>query len=538
MKPVLKCLGVLCALAAFAQSPVTITTTSPLPAASIGVSYSVQLNASGGVSPYRWSANAGLPPGLSLSQSGLISGTPAQTGSYIVSVSAVDSERQPQSATSRLQITVQASTSTSALTITSVSPLPNGSAGGNYSFNLAATGGVTPYYWTVYAGSLPPGLTLAASGALTGTPTTVGPYTFTAQVTDSASETAHTATQTFSLRITQALTVTTPTPLYGAAGSALDIVMTASGGVLPEIWQVPAGTQLPTGLTLDTISGFLQGTPPAPGTFTFSVQVSDSGGGTATKALVLIVAPAISITTVSPAPAASAGAAYSLTFAATGGNPAYTWKVDSGALPPGLLLDPATGILSGTPSTAGSYSFVIRLIDTSSATLTKAFTLVVNQPGPGAQLSTNNLDFTALSGGDAPAAQSLVLVSLGPQPLQFTIQIDGGSAGAAAPAWLTVQLLKGATPAQIPVAVDQTGLAPQKYTARILVNTSDTRQNIVTVTAHRASHPGAARRRATLSAILGHSGCAHRDPDLVRAKRRRRRTVLLSSGGNGRRFLD
>src|SRR5262249_4334208 len=66
--------------------------------------------------------------------------------------------------------------------------------------------------------------------------------------------------------------------------------------------------------------------------------------------------------------------------------------------------------------------------------------------------------------------------------LQFTIQTDSGAAGTAAPPWLSVLLLKGSTPARIPVSVDQTGLQPGKYSGRILVNTSDGRQGVVTVT--------------------------------------------------------
>src|ERR1700680_879145 len=103
MKPILKFVGAVCTFAAFAQSPVTITTTSPLPTATVGVSYSVQLNATGGVSPYTWTANTSLPAGLSLSQSGLISGTPTQAGSSVSSITVRDAERTPQSATVRFQ---------------------------------------------------------------------------------------------------------------------------------------------------------------------------------------------------------------------------------------------------------------------------------------------------------------------------------------------------------------------------------------------------------------------------------------------------
>src|SRR5580698_5808947 len=137
MKPVLRWFGLVCALTvgvAFAQSRLTITTGSALPNASLGVSYTTQLRATGGVSPYTWglynppatfSAGIGgggaLPPGLTLSSGGVISGTPSKTGTFSFEVIASDSEPQPQTAIAAFQITVQLP----ALTITSTSPLPN-----------------------------------------------------------------------------------------------------------------------------------------------------------------------------------------------------------------------------------------------------------------------------------------------------------------------------------------------------------------------------------------------------------------------------
>ena len=571
MKSVVIWLGSICALAAGmpvqAQSPLTITTSSPLPNATLQVSYSTTLQASGGVAPYTWSIGSGsLPPGLSLSSGGVISGVPTQTGTSTFVINAVDSSTQPQVTRKQFDLTVQTpplritsasplpggspgvsyaytlsatggkppytwqlasgslpaglslssggqisgvpSTAGTAqfsvavydtqestasqsftltiqappLTIITTSPLPSGSAGVNYSATLSATGGTPPYNWSA-SGSLPPGLTLAANGVLSGSPTASGNYTFTAQVSDSSGQNyaGQSISKTFSVRITAPLTVTTPSPLAGTAGSSLTIVMTANGGVLPEIWQVAAGSQLPPGLSLDTVSGFLQGTPATAGTYTFTVQVSDNAGGTATKALTMVVAPALSITTASPAPVATAGAAYSLTFAAAGGSPPLAWKLDSGTLPAGLTLDPATGILSGTPASAAVYSLPIRVTDAANATVAKTFALTVNAPGPGGQTSAASLDFTAPAGGDAPAPQSLALNSLGPQALTFTVQLDGGP-GVPAPAWLAARPPKGATPAQISISVDQTGLQPGTYSGRVLVKTSDGQQSIVTVT--------------------------------------------------------
>jgi hypothetical protein len=115
----------------------------------------------------------------------------------------------------------------------------------------------------------------------------------------------------------------------------------------------------------------------------------------------------------------------------------YAWKVDSGTLPTGLTLDPAAGVLSGTPQTPGAYSFVVRVTDYANATVTKPFSLTVNQPGPGAQISVTSLNFTAPAGGDAPAPQNVTLISLATQAFTFTTQIDGGP-GLPAPGWLSV----------------------------------------------------------------------------------------------------
>src|SRR5262249_35419841 len=187
------------------------------------------------------------------------------------------------------------------------------------------------------------------------------------------------------------------------------------------------------------------------------------------------------ITTASPLPSASAGVSYSLTFAVSGAAAPLTWALDSGALPIGLTLGTSTGLLSGAPQDTGTFTFVIRVTDNAKASVTKSFSLTVRASTP-AQISTNSLDFFAVPGGDAPAPQSVALITSGAQALSFTIQLDGGAAGTPAPAWLVVRLLKGFSPARIPVAINAAGFDAGKYSARILINTSDGRQLIVTVT--------------------------------------------------------
>ena len=122
------------------------------------------------------------------------------------------------------------------------------------------------------------------------------------------------------------------------------------------------------------------------------------------------------------------------------------------------------------------------MTDSVKATVVKPVTLTFSVASPGSALSVSSLDFSAQAGGDAPAPQSFSAAVSAGAGLQFTIQTDGGAAGTAAPPWLSVLLLKGSTPARVPVSVDQTGLPPGKYSGRILVNTSDGRQGVVTVT--------------------------------------------------------
>ena len=186
---------------AFTPAALTITTTSPLPSGAPGISYSDTLAATGGTGPYTWSLASGssLPAGLMLSPAGVISGTPSGSGGTTsFSVQVMDSAATPQTATATFSLAV-----TSLLTIGVPTNLPGGFVGTAYSYTLKATGGTTPYTWSISSGSLPAGLSLdAATGAITGTPPgPAGTTNFTIQVTDSSSP-SQSATFGVSLAIT------------------------------------------------------------------------------------------------------------------------------------------------------------------------------------------------------------------------------------------------------------------------------------------------------------------------------------------------
>src|SRR5215472_15836823 len=181
------------AKSASANMAITITaaaaslqiTVSSLADGQTDTAYSASLVAIGGIAPYTWSLSSGsLPAGLTLGSSGQISGTPttAGTSSFIVTVS--DSSSPAQNTTANLSIAITAGVAPLQITTSS---LPGGVANSSYSATESATGGKTPYSWSVSSGSLPGGLALSTSGQISGTPTMSGTYSFTVQVTDSSS---------------------------------------------------------------------------------------------------------------------------------------------------------------------------------------------------------------------------------------------------------------------------------------------------------------------------------------------------------------
>ncbi len=178
--------------------PLTVTTSS-LPGAVVGSSYSQTLQATGGTSPYTWSVASGsLPSGLSLNSStGVISGMPTQTGASSFTVDATDGESPQHTASQALSITVGP-----ALAITTAS-LPSATQNVAYTTTLAASGGASPYTWSIASGSLPSGLSLNPStGVITGTPTPIGTASFAVRATDGESP-VQSATQSLSLTVSQ-----------------------------------------------------------------------------------------------------------------------------------------------------------------------------------------------------------------------------------------------------------------------------------------------------------------------------------------------
>jgi hypothetical protein len=249
--------------------------------------YGYTLTESGGTAPFTWSVSAGsLPAGISLSPDGNLSGTPTATGTSAFTVQVTDANGQ--SATETASITVSAGVSTTF-------GAPAGAATGTpYTVTLTATGGTTPYTWSVNAGTLPPGIGLSSAGVLAGTPTTAGTYTFSVNVID---QNNGIATASITLVVTAGLTLSFPAPPSGTVGSAYTDTLTAAGGTTPYTWSVSSGT-LPAGIALNASTGVLAGIPTVAGTSSFTIKVTDAGNQTATKATAITVAAGVLAITV------------------------------------------------------------------------------------------------------------------------------------------------------------------------------------------------------------------------------------------------
>lgn len=277
---------------------------------------------------------------------GLLWGTPSTAvGSpFSFTVRATDSA----AATGSKAFTLSVSGS-STLAVSTAS-LDGATLGAAYSNTLLATGGTSPYTWSVSVGSLPAGLSLAAStGVISGTPTTPGTSSFTVKVTDNV---AATATAALSITVSAGVTITTTSPLpAGTVGTTYTTVLAAAGGTSPYTWAVTSGT-LPDGLAIDPdgsltgTAGQISGTPTTAGVSTFTATATDSAGGTpGTASAVFTLAVAASSAITAPGRRKFGGSNADWTFAYGGFSP------DSLLRSPGATVTFWSALVGGTQYT-------------------------------------------------------------------------------------------------------------------------------------------------------------------------------------------
>ncbi len=275
------------------------------------------------------------------------------------------------------------------LTLILPTPLPNAFIGQFYSTHLISEyldpiGGTAPY--SVYAQTvLPPGLSLTYNndgGILSGiipAGTTAGNYGFTVEVNDFSGYYSGTISMNLTIGSTSSIfSITTLSLPNGTFGSNYAGAVSAHGGTAPYSWSISSGSP-PPGLTLPgTTSGLgntLGGTPAQTGTYTFTIQVTDSTGLVATHGYIVTISPGLVVSPTS-LPSIEQNISYNQTFSASDGTSPYTFSVPPNSLPPGLTLS-SSGVLSGTPTTTGTFSFSLTVRDSNGVVGTDSLSLTV-----------------------------------------------------------------------------------------------------------------------------------------------------------------
>ena len=264
--------------------PPVINTLS-LPNGQNGVPYRQTISETGGVSPLTYSVSAGqLPAGLSIGAGGVINGTPSGSGTSQFTIQVADSGSPPIVVTQAYTITISPPPP---LSIATTSPLPQGVVGAEYSEAITANGGIPPLTWSII-GTLPAGLTFTentitggsttpvTTGQISGIPLSAGTFTFSVQVYDSSIP-EQIVTAPFSLTINPPppLVITTASLPGGTTALGYSTVVQATGGAAPYTFSTGPGL-LPPGLTLNSSTGTITGTPVRAATSNFAVTVTDS----------------------------------------------------------------------------------------------------------------------------------------------------------------------------------------------------------------------------------------------------------------------
>lgn len=343
-----------------------------LPGGSVGITYpSTTITASGGSGTYSYQVSSGtLPAGLTLSSGGLLSGIPTTATTFNFTITATDGDGRTGSQV--YSVTIAQPTIT-----LSPASLPGAVVGSSYSKTITASGGSGGYSYQKTAGNLPTGLTLSSGGLLSGSPTVAGTFSFTITATDNSGSSGSRA---YSVAISIANVVLSPTTLpLGVVGTAYSATITANGGSGGYSFAKTAGTLAP-GLTLYS-GGLLSGTPSMAADYNFTITATDDSGHSGSRAYaVTINAATVTILPMS-LPGGTVGTAYYQTISASGGSGGYTFSVSAGSLPTGLTLNSSTGKLSGTPTTAGSYSFTILVKDNTGHGAFRSYGISINAAG-------------------------------------------------------------------------------------------------------------------------------------------------------------
>jgi hypothetical protein len=210
-------------------------------------------------------------------------------------------------------------------------------------------------------------------------------------------------------------TITTASLPDGKVGDAYSRTLAATGDK-PITWSIVSESgDLPADLSLDPTTGTISGTPTEDGTFSFTVKATNAAGSV-TRPLSITIDPAVKIITDYFLPHGVVGSAYNHTLEADGDEP-ITWSITQGILPPGLILDPTTGDITGTPTMANRYTIFVKAVNAAGED-TKELLIIIDPPiGSGTRptITTNSLP-----NGTVGVAYNQTLAATGDQPIRWS----------------------------------------------------------------------------------------------------------------------
>ena len=372
----------------FLVSPLTFGFLNSLPFGNVGSLYNQTLTAAGGTGAITWTLAAGsfLPPGLSFSTGGTLTGIPTSTGFYAFTVTATDTASHVRSTSVSLRIFAAGQGPV-------LGQQQNANFGtwkiGNIQTPLIGVEGNGTYTWSVIAGALPPGLSIrtdkpdffpgSASAGLIGVATTPGTYNFTLRVSSNGQNSDVAST----MKITAFRMKDGELPDL-VLGQPFNYTFTALNPAGPVVW---SPLSLPSGFSLSA-GGVLSGTPTSATDVFFSLTATD-GVDTVTEGFGKTVRQ-VRFTSSRVLPNAVQGNFYTTTITATGGTGPYTFSAsgfplpqNSTGLPAGLTLNASTGVISGTPTgNPGVYEIEVQVVDTNNNGYSRPMTLDLLGPTP------------------------------------------------------------------------------------------------------------------------------------------------------------
>ncbi|WP_067496494.1 putative Ig domain-containing protein [Actinoplanes sp. TFC3] len=333
----------------------------------VGDVVALQVISTGGTLPLTWSVT-GLPAGLTMSGTGLITGTPTTPGTFPVTVKVTDKEKRNDDSTFTWTVAASPVLTNPGKQVSRTNAAVN--------LQPVVTGGFAPMTWT--SATLPAGLVLdKATGLITGTPTTAKTANVTLTVTDSGLV-PRTSSVTFSWQVLTPVQLYDPGPQSMTNGTNVGTFTPyAFGGLAPYTWQVQ---NLPDGAVMDPSTGKVTGTIAHGTRYITTVTVTDAAGGTTTLSVVCNVVASSSSDLRVTAPLADqstvSGKTVSLQATASGATAsAYTWTATG--LPTGLSMS-SSGLITGTATTKGTYTVKLVVKSTGSTLANAMFVWTVS----------------------------------------------------------------------------------------------------------------------------------------------------------------